>query len=64
MVSDCDGMLYALKRHKYTKSLVDTVAKGMAAGMELDCGTVYNARNVAKALEVLKTLTNYFQFIK
>ena len=27
MVSDCDGMLYVQKRHKYTSTQVETVAK-------------------------------------
>eukprot|EP00667_Euglena_gracilis_P002905 EG_transcript_2912 len=50
-VSDCDGLAYVWRRHKFTSSAVDTVAKSLDAGLELDCGSMYSAKNIGQALQ-------------
>ena len=50
-MTDCDALTHAIKHHRYTKSLSETIVKAFHAGVDVDCGIVYGAANVAKVVQ-------------
>jgi beta-glucosidase-like glycosyl hydrolase len=43
VVCDCDGVRAMMNKHNYTSTTADTVAAALHAGVDLDCGTFFNA---------------------